>query len=119
MEKLTKADLMQFTGTEQWYAYNLFGRKAHMTDGVKYLAERAGCYWLLDIILTSQMRSKVKGQPFQAWNLKQLPDERWKVTCEDGNGGVLCTQIIPFSDFPMDSVDIWFIDDVLLLPSEY
>ena len=68
---LTQADLDQFYGTENYYHY-LAGLK--LTDGVKYLADEAGAYWLLDIIASYQTDPKIRHQPFQVWELKLSPD---------------------------------------------
>jgi hypothetical protein len=46
---LTKSDLAQFTGSEQWYRHGLV-RKVLFTDGAKYVADTAGAYWLIDEI---------------------------------------------------------------------
>jgi hypothetical protein len=46
---LCPADLDQFTGTETHWRHSL-NRYFLYTDGVKYLAERAGAYWFLDAI---------------------------------------------------------------------
>ena len=45
MNDFDPAALAQFTGTERYYR---IAPKFLITDGVKYLAENAGCYWLLD-----------------------------------------------------------------------
>jgi hypothetical protein len=47
--KLTKAELRQFTGSEQWYRHGLV-RSVLFTDGAKYVADQGGAYWLLDEI---------------------------------------------------------------------
>ena len=47
--RLRKADLMQFTGTKQWYRHAL-NRKVLFTDGAKYVADTACAYWLHDEI---------------------------------------------------------------------
>jgi len=113
-------NLDQFTGTEHYYKYT-FGTK--LTDGVKYLATTAGCYWLLDIIVSYQ--PQLKNQGFQVWKLSRNADNSyptegaWVVTCEDGNGNALIKQYIEYSDFPMNTAEVWFIDGVMLLPSEY
>ena len=46
---LNKSDLAQFTGSEQWYRHGLV-RSILFTDGAKYVADKAGAYWLLDEI---------------------------------------------------------------------
>ena len=108
-------NLEQFTGTEHYYKY-LFGIK--LTDGVKYLAEVAKCFWLLDIIASWQLEAKVKGQEFQVWKLQRCA-EAWLVVCEDGNNNELCRQVVEYSDFEYESAEVWLINGVMLLPSEY
>lgn len=44
-------DLRQFTGTDHYYRHML-ARRVVYTDGVRYFAETAGAYWLLDILAT-------------------------------------------------------------------
>jgi len=66
--KLTKADLAQFTGTETWYRH-WFKRHVLYTEGVQFLAERAGAYWLIDEIALSQDIAAIARQPFQTWTL--------------------------------------------------
>lgn len=92
-----------------------------ITDGVKYLADTAGAYWLLDAA---------------ASYLVELGTEDWFVlvrlvttdgsavlTLEDGNGGIRAQQQIPFTDFPIQQQLIYAVWDsqqwVMMLPSEY
>jgi hypothetical protein len=41
--KLTRAELAQFTGSDEWHRHGLV-RSILFTDGAKYVAERAGAY---------------------------------------------------------------------------
>ena len=50
-----RADLTAFIGTENWHRIGI-NRQMLLTDGVKYFAETAGCYWFLDIVATEVMR---------------------------------------------------------------
>jgi len=115
---LTKEDLRQFTGTEFWYRHP-FKRHILYTDGVKYVAETAGAYWLVDEIVFSQMKKKLAAQPFQHWKLKVKPNATATLTCEDGNDNVVYTKRLSFTDFPLEEISIFFTDNVILLPSEY
>lgn len=45
MSKFDPAALAQFTGTERYYR---IAPKFLITDGVKYLADSASCYWLIN-----------------------------------------------------------------------
>ena len=55
---LTKADLIQFTGSEHWYRHAMV-RDILYTDGVKHVAETAGAYWLIDEIAFAQRFDKL------------------------------------------------------------
>ena len=119
-EKTLKAeDLRQFTGTEHWYRHGLV-RDILFTDGAKYLADHASAYWLLDEIALAQRGSnRVAAEAFQVWKLTVNPDHTATLTCDDGNGNVVASKTIPFTDFPLPEVTLYFTDKTILLPSEY
>jgi hypothetical protein len=114
--KVTHADLAQFTGTEQWFRHSLM-RNITYTEGVRYLAETAGAYWLIDKIATLQLEPKIKAEEFQVWKLK-VADSKAELVCEDGNYNVVYREGIEFTDFPLDHVDLWLENNVIMLPSE-
>jgi hypothetical protein len=116
MSKLSKADLIQFTGTSQYYKH-LTGLL--YTDGVKFMAE-AGAYWLIDAIASYQ--HKVMNTPrlreFQLWQLVVV-NNMAILTCRADSGlPAVVTQYIEYTDFPFD-IDLYVCNNVLLLPSEY
>jgi uncharacterized protein DUF6876 len=115
--KITQSDLDQFTGTEHWYKH--WASPITFTDGAKFLAERAGAFWLLDEIVFAQRNKKVKGEEFQVWRLKLDGKGGCTLTCDDGNGNVALTKAIPYTDFPLDEAKVYFTGGVILLPSEY
>jgi len=41
------------------------------------------------------------------------------LACEDGNGRTVFSKAIPYTDFPLPEITLWFANDVILLPSEY
>lgn len=57
-------ELRQFTGTQQYYM-NFTGLL--FTDGIKYLADRASCYWLIDLVGSYQ--PQLRHIPFQLWEI--------------------------------------------------
>jgi hypothetical protein len=116
---LTEADLMQFTGSEQWYRHAMV-RDIPYTDGVKHVAETAGAYWLIDEIAFAQRFDKLlAAEEFQSWKLTVNADRTATLTCEDGNGGVVFTKAIEFTDFPLAEITLYFINNTILLPREY
>jgi len=119
---LTKNDLGQFTGTENYYK-NFLGLK--YTDGVKYLCENGKAYWLIDAIASYQHEKKIRGNPrlmdMQFWKLKvNLKEGTAVLTCREDDGiPPVITQKIEYTDFEMEEVDVWVQNGVALLPSEY
>ena len=116
---LTKSDLIQFTGSEQWYRHAMV-RDILYTDGVQYVAETAGAYWLIDEITFAQRFDKLlAAEEFQSWKLNVNSDHTATLTCEDGNGGVVFTKAIEYTDFPLAEITLFFLNNTILLPSEY
>ena len=118
-ETLTKTDLAQFTGTEIWYRHSI-RRNILYTEGVQYVAEKAGAYWLIDEIAFNQMQPRVGSERFQVWTLRtDLEKSTAVLTCDDGNDRVIYTKKISYTDFPLDEIRIFFVNNVMHLPSEY
>lgn len=117
MDKLTAAELQQFTGSERFFRHVLSG--IVYTEGVQYMAERAGAYWLIDeICLASVFETAVKREEFQVWTLK-LTGTKASLKCEDGNGNQVYMKLIQFTDFPLPEITLWLTNKTLMLPSEY
>jgi hypothetical protein len=116
---LTKADLAQFSGSETVFRHSLM-RHIRYTEGVQFVAERAGAYWLVDDIAFGQATiAELKDEEFQVWKLTVRPDQTATLVCEDGNDRVIISKELTFTDFPLPEFALWFTDNTLLLPSEY
>jgi|SRR5665213_729586 len=121
---LTQSDLDQFYGSENYYR-NFTG--LIYTDGIAFLAEHAGAYWLIDAIGSHQLDPKLKKgglRDMQFWNLKVNPDKSAILTCREDSGiAPAITQEISFTDFPLPEIDIWVGRDergmIAMLTSEY
>ena len=101
---LNKADLSQFTGSENWYRHGLV-RNVLFTDRAKYVADTAGAYWLLDEIALAQRYEKgVAAEEFQVWKLAVNLNHTGALTCEDGNDNVAYTKTLDFTDFPIEGI---------------
>ncbi len=116
-------NLDQFIGTEHYYKHS---EGIKYTDGIKYLADKTNCYWFIDIIASYQKqrfidRSGVIGDiPFQIWKLQVNEKREALVTMrEDTNEPVKVSQLIKYTDFPLEDIEVYCIDGVILLKSEY
>lgn len=93
-------------GTLHWHKFTL-GNRYLATDGAKMLADTFGAWWLLDAIASHYHTAKVRSEPFQVWELSELP-KHWRklgdcvLVCDDGNGNELTRQAIPYTDFPRE-----------------
>lgn len=137
-KSVSDSDLCQFTGTSSYTRWSMLFPRHVITDGVKYLAEKASAFWLLDAI-ASYHRKLIKaaqedsrlGQ-FQIWCLNKNPKGGVILTCKaDSNEKPVVRQVITFSDFfenySGEELKLFVIPqefstgtkNVILLPSEY
>lgn len=131
MGTLKESDLNQFTGDPDRYHHQPFRRMCY-TLGIHHIAREGKAYWLIDAI------SSHIGSP--EFNDAVAKDERigerhfW--TFERGGGTAaklfakadspedpFIVQNIGFTDFPLETIDIWAAWDghhwTLYLPSEH
>lgn len=115
-------ELSQFTGTEQWYQHPLMPSVTY-TDGVQYFAEKAGAYWLLDILAT-EVAPLLKTEDFIKV-VVSVKNEKAGIAADDGNGNVLWSRGISYTDCPDGDWSFYVLPggpgmtSVILLPSEY
>lgn len=112
-----------YTGTERWFRHPLSGHNYSYTEGVQYVAEQAGAYWLVDKVLTTigfLEKPKLKDEDMLAWHL-MVDGSKAVLAVEDGNGKELWREKIEYTDFPAPGITLWWMraDGVLCLPSEY
>ena len=116
---LNAADLAHFTGTERWFRHSI-NSKVLYTEGAKRVAEHGLAYWLLDeIALIQPYDKKVAAEEFQVWKLVVRADKTASLIFDDGNGDVVFSKEVPYTDFPLETITFYFANDVIHLPSEY
>lgn len=129
MDKRTlESNLYQFTGTQSYHPFSVIARNALLTDGAFYLANEAGCFWLMDIVASVRSLMRESGEAFFVVQLTKNEDGSATVTiCTDMDGdtpiGVVHHQAIEVTNFPLDSIKLYVAFDghywVIMLPSEY
>ncbi|MGO2359205.1 DUF6876 family protein [Mesonia sp.] len=118
-----KEGLQHFHGTEMFYQIPLL--RTRFTDGLKYLANVADCFWL--ITDTSVIaKSLMNRSEFITIDFKRLSEERQDFTgyeaeiiYTDGNDNVLEKHGYRVTDFPLDELRLFFVNYTLMLSSEY
>lgn len=114
-------ELGNFTGTEGYTRWSVLFRNCVLTDGAKYLAEKAGAFWFMDII--GSILSKIKPVEFAVCKLtKDETGSGALFTADDGNGKVFYRQRIKYTDAPFNfKVFAQWNGELLvvMVPSEY
>ena len=118
-----KQGLQHFQGSEQFYRIPLL--RTRYTEGVKYLAKSADCYWLVtdaSVIAKSLInRSRFITVDFKKYTAEEAEMHGYSaaITYSDGNGNTFEEHSYHVTDFPLEELRLFFVDDTLLLPSEY
>ena len=128
---LTHEQLGQFHGDVVRYRHSINPTVVY-TPGVKFLADQAGAYWLIDVIasyLTPTFIEKASSTDerichLHFWRLDVAPDRSALVTARADTGcPPFVNQRVPFTDFPLDCVSVWAGFDgrlwTVYLPSEH
>ena len=118
-----KEGLQHFHGTEIFFQIPLL--RTRFTDGLNYLANVADCFWL--ITDTSVIaKSLMNRSEFITIDFKRLPEEKQEIIgfeaeiiYTDGNDNILEKHGYRATDFPLDELRLFFVNDTLMLPSEY
>jgi hypothetical protein len=119
-------ELNQFIGSEQFFRH--WGScKLVYTEGVKYLAERAECFWLIDEIALALFPKLLKEyvDGFYKINFTVNADNSADITIDDGNNNIYLMHKINWTDFPvLEEPLVFYLCEsdhqyCLMLPSEY
>lgn len=115
-----ESDLLNFTGTEAYHRWSILFPDV-LTDGAKYLAEKARAFWFMDII--GSIRRTIAKEGFTVCEItKNKTGNGAKFTANDGNGKILYSQNIPYTDAPFNFKVFasWNGERVVIMvPSEY
>ena len=117
-EPLDVTTRAQFTGTAQYWRV---ARQFVITDGVKYLAESAACFWLIDAAISHLL--EIGTADWFVLVRVEVPGSSAVMIYEDGNGSEHARQEIAYTDLALSSVRLYAVWDserwVIMLPSEY
>ena len=118
MKNFDETQLTQFIGTTGYFRIS---RRHLLTDGTKYLAEEAECFWMMDAIASHL--SEIGTEDWFVQVRMTVSGNRATMIYEDGNGHEHARQEIPYTDFPMHAISLYACWDqehwVIMLPSEY
>ena len=118
MKNFDASQLSYFTGTERYYRIS---RTHLLTDGTKYLAEEAECFWMMDAVASHL--SEIGTADWFVLVRVTVQGTQATMVYEDGNGHEHARQDIPFTDFPLPEQTLYACWDgehwVIMLPSEY
>jgi hypothetical protein len=94
-------------------------RNILFTDGVKYVADAGGAYWLLDRIVSEQMSASAVGRAdFQSWTLKVRANRTAILSCANAEGEIILMAEVTYTDFPLAEITLNLKNGVIYLPNE-
>lgn len=104
--------VIQTNGTENHHRHGL-ARRMFYTDGVKFVAETCGAWWLVDAIASYVATTRaVQAEDFQAWTLEPIGEQGARLVCTDGGRGgdprKIASQAIDYTDFPRELMPFRF-----------
>lgn len=112
-------NLKHFTGCDQLAKLT---RTVLLTEGSRYLAEAAECFWLFDVYASHLSSVDSNKDWFTCLNLTRTNRSAY-VSIEDGNGRIFAKQKIEHTDFPLTAITLYgcWVGEfwVLMLTSEY
>ena len=118
MNSFDASQLAQFTGTTR---YHRISRRHLLTDGTRFLAEQAACFWMMDAVASHLC--EIGTEDWFVLIRVQVSEGRAGMIYEDGNGREHARQAIPYTDFPLSEITLYACWDqehwVIMLPSEY
>ena len=117
-------ELRNFYGTEHYYRTN---PGLLVTDGVKFLADNAGCYWLLDMVWSYLPVLRKSRDTFFVVVLTKEgvldPGAIFTIQDDIPPNRTYAQQAIEHTDFPLDEIVLYLSATeeafVLMLRSEY
>lgn len=129
--QLSEDVLRMFTGTSMYFRHAI-NRNVLFTDGIRHVAEEGEAFWLIDAIASwltdpqfqEEAQKDDRIQSLHFWRLEVNEDRTAVLFAKaDSPEEPFISQPIPFTDFPLDNIDIWAGYDgeywTLYLPSEH
>ena len=114
--------LRNFYGTEHYYRHM---PGLVITDGVKFLADNAGCYWLLDMVWSYLPMLRKSRDTFFVVRYAGTPGASglFSITDDIPPNQTYAQQAIEHTDFPLDEIVLYLSateeEFILMLRSEY
>jgi len=124
MMKIDKETLAKFNSTEHLHEFSTLTPNVLLTDGAKYLADRGGCHWLMEIIgIFQNINAEYNIESFQLWTLTVREDSSALVECFDGPRNQIYRHFVEYTEFPLRSIDLYVVHVehriIIMLPGEY
>ena len=121
-----KNALAEYSGSQQFFRVSAFARNSVVTEGVKFLADEAQCYWLLDMVVSHLPAVIAADETFAVVTLKRNTEGSgavFQIVDDVPANVVYARQEIEFTTFPLPSIKLYLQTDTehwtLMLPGEY
>lgn len=109
--------LPYFIGSQKYYVHRFLNLKLNITEGVKYIRDTADCFWLMDLIAVTINMYPV---PMRFCLCYRSHTDDWYFTAKSlyNDKTLHYKKVIDYSDFPLESIEILFANNIVYLQSE-
>ena len=121
-----KNALAEYSGSETFTHVSPLYPNFVATEGVVFLAEKAGCFWLLDMIASHLPAVKAAGETFAVVLLERDAEGSgavFRLVDDVPASLVYAEQVIEYTDFPLSEIKLYIGFDgeyfTAMLPGEY
>ena len=124
-EKDLREGLVGFTGSETFLRYSPLFPNVVITEGVKWLADAAQCYWLLDVIASHLPAVQRTGETFAVVMVERTAGSgaTFAILDDVPANTIYANQDIEFTDFPLAVLKLYVGFDsenwTVMMPDEY
>ena len=124
-EREIREGLVGFTGSETFLRYSPLFPNVIITEGVRWLADAAECYWLVDLIASHLPAVQKAGETFAVVMVERTTGSGATFAIVDDIPAttIFADQKVDYTDFPLAVLKLYVGFDsenwTIMLPDEY
>ncbi|HXA02505.1 MAG TPA: hypothetical protein VNW99_10990 [Cytophagaceae bacterium] len=118
IENQIKEALKIFEKKREYFHETRHG-KISLSEGCEYLKKTINAGWIFDQIVKFQTMPEMKNYKVQVWTWEQTKLRRiWRLNASTGNKQTLHAEFYSYVQFPLRSIQLWYLRGHLCLASE-
>jgi hypothetical protein len=118
IERKIKAELKIFEKKREYFHESRHG-KISLSEGCQYLKKTVNAGWIFDLVIKLQTMPEMNIYKVQVWTWEQTKVRSiWRLNASTGNKHTLRAEFFSYVQFPLRSLQLWYLKGHLCLASE-